>query len=1829
MDWIKWFQENPVTSAVGHGLDVYNEDVVDRVMGGLLYQMAQNDAAWNLFRPGSFQTRMDVLDAFERGGHQAAVDAYEADEGALKRMIGEFIADPLNLLLPLGLPKWAMQAGKAGRLAELAEKSPSLRQAIDIAAEARDPIGWMASRTVGKPAGAAWDWAKENVPGLKLSRQAQMTARERNVGNLMTQLAQAGFTFEDYGKAELTRRMLRGKGPVTDDMVAQAMDVLGRQGMTEQAEELGREWQLYRKGIGAERAPRATTVNAPQELGLNAAFAGPGFAMGYAADQGEEDPTRAGLAGAAGLLGLGAVLAGAGRRIPLLHYSNRPLEQADPAFFGTGVRGAEVARLLEEGVPVTHWFRRDTNRRPFEYRLTGKEAHEAEVPKGELFEVYFGDGRGRLAGEDGELKTYSQIRDEGYKGLLFGDQVQLFEPQPVDYVGRSKATPRDRVTATNYREFIPDFQDPYPAKAWVGAAIADENGNNLLDALKPGAGEEEIFQAVPWLPELLDQAGVRIVRYPQLEGTISRGLGQWKYEGRPFSEGDVHLRLEGKTPEAIDWVLANVGKRGNQGQTLVFHDNGPTLFSRFVVKSGLGPEMDNALADALFEAAGDNGWHAFYDKGSNGAGFHIGNTLGDDPEQEAVFRARMNRIAGVLQQHGVQLEQSADGAAYHTHRVRVVDLNGGNYDEIIARGPQGAGPGGAEAGLEEGALGAPDGGRAAAGTGGVGPPEAGTVRPLGSGVQEAQGQVAPTTQSLGAVAPLVGMAGGAAIGGQDEQGQFDPARAAAMGLLGLGMIRGKESAKWLREQLGGYSKKNPGGVIAQVAGTVPQPFPVGPKRPAAWAAQMPLAGGKHSPRQAAEVARQVIREHGFAQGYDLTGTIAKDGNPSVMLSLKNTDKATAVRIAQAWADRTGMDAVMVQHSLGPDQMGFSQRWGLFQVDVSSDRAMERVKGILAKHPEIDYFIFDNPHSGTRSVLVLSGSDPNAPGMLQRLPAQAVTEPLQQELTGIPGAYIALNKEGVPSGGVVWKVRSSNGSAGAAGNASAGVAGAAGQPPAGGVAVAAGGAVEGAAGDAAFRQRLLDILDAQNWNLSGWAREQLRGFGPAFTRIYEQYAQDPRKAREAFQAAQVKLGETPAEVGDFATGLEKYRQALIDNPDLKKHLQNIEAIERRWGDLDPLQTQPAVAALQKMDRDFARQLGVKSPEGLAKYGSKLLALWREQALISVSFLLNNLTDAGVKSGMHGFALTDLGANMQSALKLWLDGMRGKSLGAVDSLPDGPTVRSLLKAWGEEAPPQEIRQTMAKYGFDEKNLLKAAWSDVGLGGSEKTKALTRAAGGAALGAVGGPMGAALGVLHAATLPQQATAIRLLNAAIEYTARSSAWLYKRQQIISERLPGFLDELSGAGLGQVAEELRNSRGLFSPKDVAQMAEKLSGDHDLARGFSQKWAGILDESNREGVRLANEINFDYGKETQLDAALRKLFAFHFWAVRNVPFYAVHLAENPGLAMALWRWNQLSREETEEKGLTGRFAGMVSTGKLGFGDVLGEALFGRDGQVFFNPALYVSIMGQLRPPRTGEDDPWLRQALAAGQNFGLSPIPQVSMGLQATRNLDPTGQGLLGDNPAGNVFRASSLISALAGAAQGQPVDIEAPLKNVVGGSMDFNRYYILKRIAEKSVEETGQPNHPDYLAAMTNPSSPIYRQAAADVARDNLVTQTSGFMGVPLKFLPETEARVRAEQKKMPKVEDDQALPEKERNVLIRSRMKRDNPLLDTYREPNRDLQRDSQKQQTLSQQEEAIWQRWLAATPQQKAEMWKDESVRFVVQKRLMEGAATAPRKSVGAGR
>jgi hypothetical protein len=376
------------------------------------------------------------------------------------------------------------------------------------------------------------------------------------------------------------------------------------------------------------------------------------------------------------------------------------------------------------------------------------------------------------------------------------------------------------------------------------------------------------------------------------------------------------------------------------------------------------------------------------------------------------------------------------------------------------------------------------------------------------------------------------------------------------------------------------------------------------------------------------------------------------------------------------------------------------------------------------------------------------------------------------------------------------------------------------------------------------------------------------------------------------------------------------------------------------------------------------------------------------------------------------------------------------------------------------------------------------------------------------------------------------------MESTFTTWAWAGEMSKQLEGAEKVFFGELrrQAGGAGDAAtKSLKPLQRSYGAREVAQVLRDEGVSPELSEQLGALWHRNLEEASLAGEEAARRVHYDFLDERNIEqwTKVRAWAPFHFWATRNLPYYLQTMAHNPWM-LRLWHdYHSLSDREREESGLTARFADTIPW--LRGGDPLTTLLFG-PGRVYFNPLVVMSIEDQLKPIGEDRDLSALGKLANVAGKVGLSPAPWVSIPL--------TIVGAYGEVEPGNVLRLTGLVNSALSSdlIAGTPIDIEGPIKGTARaaqkrpaptseatlGGMPFGGseatdYAIAKKLAELSIERTGRPNHPDYVAAMANPASPLYRQAQALVRGDYARQQALGFVSpVPTRNLPPTEEAIR-----------------------------------------------------------------------------------------------------------
>lgn len=381
--------------------------------------------------------------------------------------------------------------------------------------------------------------------------------------------------------------------------------------------------------------------------------------------------------------------------------------------------------------------------------------------------------------------------------------------------------------------------------------------------------------------------------------------------------------------------------------------------------------------------------------------------------------------------------------------------------------------------------------------------------------------------------------------------------------------------------------------------------------------------------------------------------------------------------------------------------------------------------------------------------------------------------------------------------------------------------------------------------------------------------------------------------------------------------------------------------------------------------------------------------------------------------------------------------------------------------------------------------------------------------------------------------------LSMAVESSFRLASWYTVLDKLRRDQVfPAFLDEVERvAKVAQLPEEdatnlinlARQQSYRLTPEQIRGMVRQAApGADDVAEHLVVWWQRSLNEASREAADQSRRIHFPIGDERVIEEKLklRHWLPFHVWATRNVPYYVETLAHNPWLLRAVIRWQDLSEDERWRLGLTHRFKGKLDVGTLGFISFM----VGRENAVWVNPTVAISLLEQIKPSFDSANPTIFDRILSLQDYTGLRVAPWFTLPLNAlgyTTDADPPRfsrhtrviQALTGIDPGSITGRP---VRALRGQVSGiLPGSRELPSETRYGSShMD---YLVNREIVNLSIEHTGRPDHPDYIRAMVDPTSPIHQEAYRRAMRERRLTELWNFVvPVPMAMVSPTEQYVR-----------------------------------------------------------------------------------------------------------
>ena len=527
-------------------------------------------------------------------------------------------------------------------------------------------------------------------------------------------------------------------------------------------------------------------------------------------------------------------------------------------------------------------------------------------------------------------------------------------------------------------------------------------------------------------------------------------------------------------------------------------------------------------------------------------------------------------------------------------------------------------------------------------------------------------------------------------------------------------------------------------------------------------------------------------------------------------------------------------------------------------------------------------------------------------------------------------------------------------------------------------------------------------------------------------------------------------------------------------------------------MDPLYGDPAHAAVAIESKAFGKSLGIEyTPSNLRGLAA---AAWRESALASPRFHLNNLLNGVLQNAMMG---------VNTHVEDFFDAYHATAPGIAE-----PNSLSNARAQfrGE--------QTANIYGT---TLPDQVFSG-GMMGSDQS----------AVGALVGKVNRAAG--QAVSVPLFYN--KRINIANEAILRSAAYSDTLDAHVTSRLPD-IDALIKRALPDSdysLVQLRTPQGGLPPKPITpeQVFTDLlneGADQGQATAISRAYAHEINVGKSLGIKRMEAAQYSYRK-TNLDEAMSRFVPFSYWSTRAFPNYLEEGIRNPWLATNYMREMQATTDANNDPGLSAREKGFIRflSSYGGFTTLLDPAAFWGVTQVFdsgqdFTPEGITPTgraMLWLKNHGVGAY-PWIDQVFNLIGTYGdtfepdFFSIRQKSLVAAAVQEF----RAATGQEPAGAPM--ANLMGKLRGDVSGftsqfLPGWISQPVYQKAGLSQSeitMDKAIENKVISNHVIDpETGRTDlTPQGLAAiMSNPNSDDYHRAFREVAEAGLAQQIANF---------------------------------------------------------------------------------------------------------------------------
>jgi hypothetical protein len=588
------------------------------------------------------------------------------------------------------------------------------------------------------------------------------------------------------------------------------------------------------------------------------------------------------------------------------------------------------------------------------------------------------------------------------------------------------------------------------------------------------------------------------------------------------------------------------------------------------------------------------------------------------------------------------------------------------------------------------------------------------------------------------------------------------------------------------------------------------------------------------------------------------------------------------------------------------------------------------------------------------------------------------------------------------------------------------------------------------------------------------------------------------------------------------------------------------------------TDDSQVAFENYRRWLRNDMGLSDPKRFAKWYGEFNDWFKNQALGSLNYLVQNLQGGAAMGQM-------VGVDSPHTLAAALDNANNIARGTPFHIQGAEDLASKVDVPIPYALHEQADRALA--------------SRTGTNASANPMRDAIALG--VLGGVGaGPAGALAGAAIGSRIGAVSERIRKSSQGIETVLRERGWeegmsralvksMADMEKVIVDGLTkpgarasgtpvnqGFIDSLVGQvkDIDPLTGKYRGAGGQVDPAYIRrQLIKSVQITEDRAGEITRALDDILYNASQKGIDLSNKFNFDYQDLSAVERVLSEAFPFSTWFMKATPFFAEQGARHPLIGNIIRTERATAAQDQKERGLPPRFSGMLPNQT---GSSLLSAIVGRPLEMFNDPLRgFIPFAGAsqaLTSQQFRADDSEInpiQSVLDTLDIAGLQPGPIPDMILRnsgLTGEPDDPARGYIrwGGPLAGATALASRGVEAATGKNPGWYVDVnrgtqrieETVRKALTGQDVTVPlEVQTERRLDELALKNTGQPIGSEdaavapYVRARMSHSGPLWEQAKAEVELEKGVQSLAGFVSQdiqPQAILTPQEAQIRGAKK-------------------------------------------------------------------------------------------------------